>query len=371
MPGSTAYIFDPRFLDHETEPFAPVLPNGACFEPEPHPSNSRITRRTHELIEGSGALAGCIRLPTRAATVEEIRCYHHPNYIEQVRATAASGGGWLDKETPIAPGSWDAAVLAAGAGMELVDAVVTGHARNAFGLLRPPGHHAMADRGMGFCIFNNVVIATRHAQRRHDIRRVLVLDWDVHHGNGTQAAFRDDPDVVFVSIHQDGWYPANWGPVTDTGGAGAEGRTVNIPLPPGCGDRAYAMAMERVVAPIVRQFRPELIVVSAGQDPGMMDPLGHMMVSMAGFRWMSSLVTALAEEVCEGRMVALQEGGYSAMYTPYCTLAVIEGMTGRITPIEDPYAGDSELDAAQREFRPHQEAAVEEARRVQSTWWRL
>ena len=371
MPGPTAWIYDPRFLEHETEEYTLVMPNGDTLEPEPHPSNSRITRRTAQLIDGSGIMDHLTRYPTRAAAIDELRYYHDATYIEQVRETAEAGGGWLDKETPIAAGSWNAALLAAGAGMELVDQVVSGDVRNAYGLLRPPGHHAMAAKGMGFCIFNNVVIAARHAQKAHGIERVMIVDWDVHHGNGTHAAFWDDPNVLFVSIHQDDWYPAGWGPAGDAGGPGCEGRTVNIPLPPGSSDTAYMMALERIVAPIARQFRPELLFISAGQDPSMMDPLGHMMVTMDGFRRMATLLTEVAEDVCDGRLVGVQEGGYSAMYVPFCTLAVLEGITGQRTTIEDPYTGDSELDAAAREFRPHQETAVEAARAAQQRWWDL
>jgi acetoin utilization deacetylase AcuC-like enzyme len=280
------------------------------------------------------------------------------------------GGGWLDPETPVVPGSWEAAVLAAGAAIELTDAVLSGHTQQAFGLLRPPGHHAMRDRGMGFCVFNNVVIAARHAQRR-GIRRVMVLDWDVHHGNGTQDAFWDDPSVLFVSLHQDNWYPAGWGSVDQVGAPGAEGTTVNIPLPPGTGNRGYSLALERIVFPIARQFRPEIIFVSAGQDASLEDPLGRMLVTMAGYRAMAGSVRQLAEELCDGRLVVLMEGGYSLRYVPYCTLAILEGMTGRRSGIGDPHEGTSELAQAEREFRPEQEAAIETAHRQLAAYWEL
>jgi acetoin utilization deacetylase AcuC-like enzyme len=371
MPGPTAYIYDPRFLQHDTGDYELVMPNGEMLEPEPHPSNARITRRTAQLIAGSGIYEHLTSYPAREATLDEICVYHDPDYTGDVRATAEQGGGWLDKETPIAAGSWEASLLAAGSGMVLVDAVMGGEVRNAYGLLRPPGHHAMPGKGMGFCVFNNVVIAARHAQRQHGVERVMVVDWDVHHGNGTQTAFWDDPNVLFVSLHQDDWYPAGWGAVGDVGGAGAEGRTVNIPLPPGSSNRAYLLALERVVAPIARQFQPEILFISAGQDPSMMDPLGHMMVTMDGFRAIATLLRSIADDVCSGRLVGVQEGGYSAMYVPFCTLAVIEGITGQRTAIEDPYLGDSELEAAEREFRPHQETAVEQAREVQGRYWKL
>ncbi len=371
MPGPTAYIYDSRFLRHETGNYELIMPNGDVLEPEPHPSNSRITRRTAQLIDGSGIMEHLTSIEPRLATAEEIGYVHDRDYSEQVRVTAERGGGLLDTETPIASGSWEAALLAAGGAIVLTDRVLGGEFRNAYGLLRPPGHHAMPNQGMGFCVFNNVAIAAHHARKVHGLNRVMIVDWDVHHGNGTQFAFWNDPDVLFVSLHQDDWYPAGWGYVEHTGGASAEGRTVNIPLPPGSGNYAYLAALERVVEPIARQFRPELLFISAGQDPSMMDPLGHMMVTASGFRQMAERLTALADEVCQGRLVAVQEGGYSAMYVPFCTLAVIEGMTGLQTDVPEPFLGDSELDAATREQRPHQEAAVDAARRVQSQWWDL
>ena len=369
MAGRTAYAYDPRFLQHDTGEAVIELPSGETLEPVEHPSSVRITRRTAQLIAGSGIMEHLLPVDARPAAEEELLAYHTPDYIRQVRETA-SRGGWLDPETPVVPGSWEAALLAAGAAMELVDAVLDGRARNGYGLLRPPGHHAMKDRGMGFCVFNNVVIAARHAQRR-GLRRLMVVDWDVHHGNGTQAAFWDDPDVLFVSLHQDNWYPAGWGTVDQVGGPGAEGTTVNVPLPPGTGKRGYLLALDEVVLPIARQFGPEMIFLSAGQDPSMDDPLGRMLVTMSGFREMAERFRALADELCAGRLVGVQEGGYSPRYVPFCTLAVIEGITGVRTGIEDPFTGNSELEQAERDFRPDQEAAVEAARRAQSTYWRL
>ncbi|MCX7624141.1 MAG: class II histone deacetylase, partial [Thermomicrobium sp.] len=309
-------------------------------------------------------------VPARPATEEELAAAHREEYIGHVRQVTAAGGGWLDPETPVVPGSWEAALLAAGAAIELTDAVLDGRAENAFGLLRPPGHHAMRDRGMGFCVFNNVVVAARHAQRR-GVERIMVLDWDVHHGNGTQDAFWHDPSVLFVSLHQDNWYPEGWGAVDQVGAPGAEGMTVNIPLPPGTGNLGYLRALERIVAPIARQFRPELIFVSAGQDASMEDPLGRMLVTMNGYRAMTELVRDLARELCAGRLVVLMEGGYSLRYVPFCTLAILEALVGRRSGIADPLEGTSEHAQAEREFRSDQEAAIEAARRTLATYWRL
>ena len=358
----TAYAYDPRFLGHHTGSHAYELPAGGLLEDEEHPSSARITRRTAQLIGGSGIRDHLLTIEARPATEDELSTFHTRDYIAQVQAIAESGGGAIDRETPIVETSWQAALLAAGAGIELTEAVLTGLAGNAFGLLRPPGHHAMADRGMGFCIFNNVVVAARHAQRIHGVGRIAVLDWDVHHGNGSQAAFWDDPSVLFISIHQDGWYPKGLGSLDQTGGPQAVGRTINIPLPPGSGNRAYLMTLDRVVLPAIRAFAPEMIFVSAGQDASMRDPLGRMLVTGGGYREMAIRVRELADDICDGRLVVLQEGGYSAFYVPYCTLAVVEGITGQRTAVPDPQAGDDELMQAEVDVRPDQEQAVEAAR---------
>jgi acetoin utilization deacetylase AcuC-like enzyme len=367
---SLAYCYDERFLQHDTGLDAHHLPDGSILDPVEHPSSARIIRRTAQLIAASGLLEGALVVAARPATEDELTAYHTPEYIAHVQQVTKSGGGWLDPETPVVPGSWEAALLAAGAAIELTDVVLADRASCAFGLLRPPGHHAMRDQGMGFCVFNNVVLATRHAQRR-GVQRIMVLDWDVHHGNGTQAAFWDDPSVLFVSLHQDNWYPEGWGAVDQIGGPDSEGTTVNIPLPPGTGNRGYLAALERIVVPIARQFRPEMIFVSAGQDASMEDPLGRMLVTMRGYRAMARLVRDLADELCAGRLVVLMEGGYSLRYVPFCTLAVIEGMIGRESGIADPHEGTSELPQAEREFRPDQEAAIEAARQVLSRYWQL
>ncbi len=369
--AQTAYVFDPDFLRHDTGEFAQRLPDGSSLEPVEHYSNNRITLRTHQLVSGSGLLDRLAPIPARPATLEEIGSYHAPEYIEHVRRIAESGGGTLDDQTRLSGGSFEAALLAAGGALELTDAVLAGRVRNGYGLLRPIGHHAMADQGMGFCVFNNAVVATRHAQRRRGIGRIAIVDWDVHHGNGTQAAFWDDPSVLFVSLHQTDWYPGGWGNVEDIGGEGAAGTTVNLPLPPGTGNLGYRLAFERVVEPILRQFAPELVIVSAGQDGSMADPLGRMLLTTDGFRTLAQRLRAVADEVCGGRLVGLQEGGYSVSYTPFCTLAVVEGIAAEATGIAEPWRGSSEHARAELESSPLQGDAVEAARRAQAPYWTL
>lgn len=372
---ATGYLFDERFLGHDTGEKTIVLPTGAALESVEHPSAARITRRTHALIAGSGLFDHLIRIPARHATPDDVALYHTRDHIERVRALCAAGGGEASREpgetTPVAPGSYEAAMLAVGGGIAAVDAVLAREVDNAYALLRPPGHHALADTAMGFCIFNNVVIAALHVQQRHGLRRVMIVDWDVHHGNGTQAAFYDDPDVLFVSLHQEDWYPLDWGKAGDTGNGAAAGRTVNIPLPPGTGDRGYLEAFERVIRPIARQFGPELILISAGQDPSMMDPLGRMMVTMDGFRALAGVMREIASDSCNGRLIGLQEGGYSAAYVPFCTLAIVEALLGQRSEAQDPNTDSSELDRAKREYRAQQGTAIDDVIAVQRQFWRL
>jgi acetoin utilization deacetylase AcuC-like enzyme len=216
-------------------------------------------------------------------------------------------------------------LLAAGGLLEAVAAVLDRRNRNAFSVLRPPGHHAERDTPMGFCLFNNTAIAARWAQRERGLGRVAIVDWDVHHGNGTEEIFLDDPSVLTISLHQEGLYPPDSGMLEVRG---AEGANVNVPLPPSTGDAGYAHAFDHVVAPAVRRFAPDLVIVGAGQDASATDPLGRMSVNVEGFRALTDKVVALAAEVCDGRLVAALEGGYSLMHLPLCNLAIVEGLAG-------------------------------------------
>ncbi|TVR68724.1 MAG: class II histone deacetylase [Sphaerobacteraceae bacterium] len=369
--AKTGYVFDERFLMHDTGEHLMQLPRGGYLEGIEHPSNNRITRRAARLIAGSEIVEHLQQIPVREATLGEVHYCHTPDYVEHVRNLDATGGGMLDDQTRVTRGSFEAALLSAGGAIELTDAVLDGRAKNGYGLLRPIGHHAMADQGMGFCVFNNVVIATRHAQQQRGIERIAIIDWDVHHGNGTQSAHWDDTSVLFISLHQDNWYPAGWGSIDQTGGDGAKGHTVNIPLPPGTGNQGYEYAFERVVLPIVREFGPELIFISAGQDANMADPLGRMLLTMDGYRNLTEQLKTLAEEICGGRLIALQEGGYTPAYVPFCTLGIIEGLVGEETSVADPWAGSSEYDHAVSQFSDREKAAVEAARSAQEPFWSL
>jgi len=315
--------------------------------------------RIRKVLEASGALAQLIEVPAREAGDEEIRLVHPPEMIETVRAGCSGEPTWIGPEARAGEGSWEAALLAVGGTLECVDRVLDGELDNAYVCLRPPGHHSSADTPMGFCLFNPVAIAARYAQKR-GIDRVAIVDWDVHHGNGTHDIFYGDPGVLFVSLHQDGLYPAGYGRLDQTGEGEGRGYTVNIPLPAGSGDEGYVLAFERVVGPVIRDFAPGLILISAGQDPEAGDPLGRMSVTAEGFRRMATFMKELAAETCDGRLVVFQEGGYSLDHLPFCTLAMVEAIAGLDPSFEsDPM----ELDVP-TELGVAEEQAVEAAAAV-------
>jgi acetoin utilization deacetylase AcuC-like enzyme len=230
-------------------------------------------------------------------------------------------------------GSYEIATLSAGCAITAVDVVVRGTAKNAYALTRPPGHHAMHDEGMGYCIFNNIVIAVKYAREILGVKKILVVDWDAHHGNGTEDTFISDSDVLFISLHQDGLDPIGRGLVSDCGKGVGEGFTINIPLPAGSGDATYKYAFEQIVMPHAQRFNPELVMVSAGQDGNIFDPLARMMLSVAGYRYMTRELMKLTN----GRVVCIHEGGYCPAYVPICTHGIIEELSRKETDVGDPF----------------------------------
>ena len=241
------------------------------------------------------------------ATVEALARCHEPAYIAVVERVAARGGGYWDLDTPESPGSYTAACLAAGAAIAAADTALAG--QPAFALVRPPGHHALPDHAMGFCFFNNVVVAARHAQAAGGVERVLIVDWDVHHGNGTQALVYRDGSIGYFSLHQYPFYPGT-GAITEMGAGDGYGTVCNVPLPAGCGDADYLAVFRRVLMPFARRFRPDLILVSAGYDAHRRDPLGGMRLSADGIAALTAVVLDLAATLCGGRLALVLEGGY-------------------------------------------------------------
>jgi acetoin utilization deacetylase AcuC-like enzyme len=262
-------------------------------------------------LAAAGLLPRLLRLPHRRATEDELLLCHTRPYIEIARREIAAGRPYLSTgDTDVSAGSWDAAVCASGGVLNAVDAVAAGLARNAFCAVRPPGHHAGAARGMGFCILNHAALAARYAQRRHGIGRVLIADWDVHHGNGTEDIFYSDSGVFFFSTHQWPLYPGT-GREDETGEGAGLGATMNRPFPEGAGREQILGAVERSLAPAMQRFRPELVMVSAGFDSRAGDPLGRFTLTDADFADLTRALMAIADAHAGGRLISVLEGGYS------------------------------------------------------------
>ena len=250
---------------------------------------------------------------------------HDQRLIEVVKDLADRGGGYIDGDTMVAPGSWDAALASVGAAIKATDLVMSGEHSRAFSMSRPPGHHAERSRQLGFCLFNNIALAAVHAREQYDCQRIAIIDWDVHHGNGTQDIFYDSSDVFFVSIHQWPLFPGT-GLEHERGSGSGEGYTLNLPLPAGSGDADYLSLMDDVIVPAVREYEPDLIMVSAGFDAHLDDPLAMMGVTDAGFRRLAQRVRRLAEELTQGQLVLVLEGGYNLRALSDSVLAVLTGL---------------------------------------------
>lgn len=319
-PARPIVVDDPRFQGHRG-------PAGHPERPERLVAVARaVARREDEVV----------RRPPRAASDEELRLAHPPAHLAAVSAAVARAPAQLDADTFVSPDSLDVARLAAGASVDLARAVARGEAPSGFAAVRPPGHHAEADRAMGFCLFNNVAVAARALQREEDAERVLIVDWDVHHGNGTEAMFLEDPSVAYFSTHQHPFYPGS-GAATEIGRGAGRGFTLNVPLPAGVGDTGYASVFERLLAPWARRFRPDLILVSAGYDAHWRDPLAGEALSVRGYADLARSVCALADELCAGRVVCALEGGYDLEVLTYAILATLRVLEDRDARPEDPF----------------------------------
>lgn len=357
---STGFVWHELYAWHNTGNLAGVLPYGFPVQPWTHAEHPETKRRLRNLLEVSGLLARLEPVAARPATEEEILRVHTRRHLENMRALNDSLGADAGLYTPVGRGSYDIALLAAGGVIEAVDAVLDGRVQNAYALVRPPGHHAMPDLAMGFCLFGNAAIAGRHALHVRGLSRIAFVDWDVHHGNGTQAAFWEDPRALTISIHQDRCFPPDTGHLHEIGAGPGEGCNLNVPLPPGSGVGAYEAAFERVVVPALERFRPELVIVPSGFDAGGWDPLGRMMMTSEGYRTLTRRMMEVTDHVCAGRLVLCHEGGYDAPTVPFFGLAVIETLAGHRTGVEDPFLpilGG----LGQQELQPHQAAAIDRA----------
>jgi acetoin utilization deacetylase AcuC-like enzyme len=288
-------IYDPVYLTHET---------GSHVE-----NKERLTAIMSSLEE-TGLNDKLTMITPRAATVDEVALVHAREHISRVEAQCARGGGWLDPDTVTSPGSYEAALYAAGGVLTGIDEVMTRRVDSAFALVRPPGHHATCWHAMGFCLFNNIAIGAKYALANYNIERILIADFDVHHGNGTQDTFYADSNVLYFSTHEYPFYPGT-GSIDETGTREGEGFTVNIPLIAGWGDEEYQAVFEDVLAPVARRFNPQLILVSAGYDAHYADGLAMMQMSVSGFARLVEILKLLADTLCQGKILLTLEGGYN------------------------------------------------------------
>ena len=310
MPLTTLLVSHPAFLDHQT--------------PSGHPERSDRIRVINDKLKGHRFEALQRDEAPEADQVMLERC-HPPAYIQAIKESCpASGIVQLDADTWLSPGSWEAMLRGAGAATHAVDQVMSGRVRNAFAAIRPPGHHAERQTAMGFCFFNNAAIAARHAQAVHGIERVAIIDWDVHHGNGTQDIFWSDPSVLYVSTHEMPLYPGT-GAADETG---AFGTILNVPMQAGDGSEAFRDAFDDVVLPRLHEFRPDFLIISAGFDAHRDDPLGNLQLDEADFAWATLQLMALADVHAQGRIVSVLEGGYDLQGLALSVAAHVEALMG-------------------------------------------
>ena len=311
----TGIVRDNRYMDH--------VANG--YHPESHERLEALYR----MLQEPGMKENYVEIKPRMATQEELELIHGPAYVRMVASTAGQAMTMLDPDTYACSKSYETAKLAAGGTLSAVDKVMKGELDNAFAFIRPPGHHAEANRAMGFCLFNNVAIAAGYALKAYKIHKVLIIDWDLHHGNGTQHSFYERADVLYFSTHQYPYYPGT-GFFSETGSGVGKGFTVNVPLTAGPGDGEYSKVFEEILEPIALEFKPDIVFVSAGFDIYYQDPLGGMQVTPEGFANLAKIILEFAQATCKGKVVFVLEGGYHLEGLRDSAREVLKTMRGEI-----------------------------------------
>ncbi|NWL47466.1 class II histone deacetylase [Pseudomonas hunanensis] len=339
MTTRTGFFFDELSLWHSAAPHALTLPVGGWVQPPAsagHAESPETKRRLKNLMDVSGLTRQLHVRSAAPASHDDLLRVHDAAYLSRFKALSDAGGGSLGQDAPIGPGSYEIAALSAGLATAAVEAVLLGEVNNAYSLSRPPGHHCLADQAMGFCFLNNIAVAIEAAKARHGLGRVAVLDWDVHHGNGTQSIYYGRNDVLTISLHQEGCFPPGYSGAEDRGEGAGAGCNLNVPLLPGSGHDAYLYALQQLVLPALERFEPELIIVACGFDANAVDPLARMQLHSDTFRQMTQMLCETAQRLCNGRLVLVHEGGYSEAYVPFCGLATLEALSGLRTEVRDP-----------------------------------
>ncbi len=335
----TGFFWDERCFWHSGGNYAFMAPVGGLVQPPSGsglPENPETKRRMKNLLDVTGLMRELTVRSADPVTTEDLLRIHPQSYLDTFKAASDAGGGELGLRTPFGAGGYEIAALSAGLSKAAVFATLTGEVDNAYALSRPPGHHCLPDFPNGFCLFNNIAIAIEAAKAQGLCDRVAVIDWDVHHGNGTEAIFYDRPDVLTISIHQERNYPQDSGDFEDRGSDAGLGYNLNIPLPPGGGHVTYLEAMERLVLPALHAFQPDAIIVACGFDASGTDPLSRMMAGSDTFQALTEMTMEAAATLCEGRLTLVHEGGYSEVHVPFCGHATIATLAGSAIVAEDP-----------------------------------
>ncbi len=334
-----------------------------------HPESPERLGVIYDVLKDS-ELKSCFTLPEFSTVSHEtLATNHSSSLIHQVELTSGSESDFLDADTSTSADSCAAAKLAVGAVTKGVDLLMAKEIDNGFALVRPPGHHAESDRAMGFCLFNNIAIAARHAKKEYGVDRVMIVDWDLHHGNGTQNSFYETNDVLFVSTHQYPHYPGS-GSLLQTGRGEGEGYTINVPMTGGQGDMEYASIFKDIIVPLGLQYKPQLILVSAGFDVYFDDPLGAMRVSHEGFGYMTRKIVELADTVCDGRVLVTLEGGYDLTWLRNCVFAVLSELLGTQLPL-DIDCNVSQQQAENFENNQIDDQSIVDAKNVVKKYWNI
>ena len=362
----TGWLTHEYFFWHDTGNYAGSHKPGEFLQPGKHPESPETKRRFKSLIDVSAFKHDLIHLEPRKATVEELARVHATTHIQNMQKLSQEFGGLMgDDESVFGPFGFDIAALGAGGAIVAADAVYKKEVDVAYALLRPPGHHAVKDHGMGFCMFNNIAVAIEHLRKTTNLTKFAVIDWDVHHGNGTQDIYYSDPNVLTISLHQEDLYPRFIGTIQETGEAEGKGFNINVPIPAGSGEGAYKYAFENVVIPAVKRFKPEFIFIASGFDASYHDPLSRMALHSPTFSWMAEEVLKLADEFAQGRVVATHEGGYSEVYVPFCGLVVLEAFAGKSSGIKDSIVEESQaMTRRDQTLLPHQKEMIDECKKT-------
>ncbi len=346
----TGIVKDARYLEHVMDPG--------------HPESPERLRAIYQMLEEEEMKGQFEAVKPRAATREELEMIHSPAYIDLIASTAGKPYFRLDGDTSTCAKSYEAALVAAGGFLELIKAIMEGKLNNGFALVRPPGHHAERDRAMGFCLFNNVAIGARYAIQNFSLQKILIVDWDVHHGNGTQSSFYEDPKVLYFSTHRNGFFYPGTGAATEVGKGKGEGFTVNVPLSTRCDDADYGNIFQKILKPIALEYQPQLILVSAGFDTHYDDPLGGMEVTEKGFARMTQILIEIAEATAQGKLAITLEGGYDVSGQSRSVKAVLKELA-HASPLDK-----KDLLEKEKTNYPRIEKLILQLKEIQKRYWK-